>query len=626
MQFETRVHWCQFLSRSMSDLRCRISGCLLSPEIRQRCGLVAVTACCLLRFLSSCEAADQAASMVQRALRSEIDFDIDERFRLIDEALLKNPALPEAHWARGEVRVNGKWQSLEDAAAELRTRTDLLQYEGQRSREEETVDGHVRMAEYCHKHHLAVQERAHWNAVLALEPNHAIARQKLGHVKVDGAWIDDQQLDQQKKTERASKDYVAKHKNEILRLVRAFDNKTIARQQLTYRLDQFRDPLVIPWLEQVLWGRGAAGGLCAVETFARWSAPEASLSLVRHALDFPDESVRDAATNALRRRDEFSFVPTLLASLKNPVTKTDQFVTTRDDQVIWRRSLSLESQDIKKIAVFDRVMSLSGLSPDSVAATANWARQNLQAGDLELVQINQNIESTNARVMAVLATIATPQPSASVGSSAFEEPKKTPEDWWNWWNDRIESYPADAKSVQTRYELAYVPQIVVERPPQTRRECLAPGTEIWTQIGPVAVNLVEVGDMVLTQHQRTGELKFAPVLATSSRPPEKLLRLTVGSETVRATGGHPFWVSGMGWIKARSLEPGMGLHTAKGVVMLDAVEEESESTRAHNLIVEECHSYFVGRNLILSHDNTMREPVANRVPGLRDDAVNARRN
>jgi hypothetical protein len=85
-------------------------------------------------------------------------------------------------------------------------------------------------------------------------------------------------------------------------------------------------------------------------------------------------------------------------------------------------------------------------------------------------------------------------------------------------------------------------------------------------------------------------------------------------------------VSGQGWIKARSLEPGMGLHTARGVVMLDAIEEETKSTKTYNLIVDECHSYFVGRNLILSHDNTVREPVANRVPGLHEDFVTTSRN
>ena len=138
-------------------------------------------------------------------------------------------------------------------------------------------------------------------------------------------------------------------------------------------------------------------------------------------------------------------------------------------------------------------------------------------------------------------------------------------------------------------------------------------------MGPVAVDQIHTGDLVLTQNLRSGELKFAPVLSTSNRPPELLLRLRFGREIIRATGGHPFWVSGKGWVKARSLEPGMALHTAHGIVELDSIDEEKEVAKAYNLIVDECHSYFVGEKLILSHDNSTREPVANPVPGLQDE-------
>ena len=197
-----------------------------------------------------------------------------------------------------------------------------------------------------------------------------------------------------------------------------------------------------------------------------------------------------------------------------------------------------------------------------------------------------------------------------------------PDDWWNWWNDRIESYPADEKPTESRYEASYTtvvptpPPPPAPRPPGARHECLAAGTPIWTETGLVEIDILKVGDLVLTQNQQSGELKFATVLATTTRPPEKLLRLTVNKETIRATGGHPFWVSGRGWIKARSLESGMGLHTARGFAVIDSIEEEIDPVETFNLIVDECHSYFVGKQLILSHDNTFREPVLNRIPGL----------
>lgn len=621
---KTHVNGSQSAIRAISRLAINDDRFVGLTKIARRFRIAVAVICCLQQSLPDGMAAERAAAMVQSALRSEIDLDIDERFRMLDAAQQRDPSLPELHWARGEVRVNGQWQSLEAAAAIASEREDLKQYEAERSRADETVEGHERIAQYCHKHHLAKQERAHWTAILALAPNHTEARQRLGQVNVDGVWIDSRQLEEQKKAERETHQYLIKHGKTVVRLAKSLDNKSLTHEQVVRGLRQFHDPLVIPWLESVLSSRGEAGGLCAVETLASFPWPEASLSLARHAMDSPIETVRQAATDSLKRRDEHSFVPAMLAALKSPVSNRDEFAITNDNMLIWRRTVSFETQDTKKVATFDRIFpeeSFVGLG----AATANWTQRAKAAGDLEVQQVNQSIESTNQRVMAVLSQVSNPA-SVSGSPSIPVESKKTPEDWWNWWNDRNESYPSDTKSVQTRYETAFISPSVIETPSRPRSDCLASGTPVWTVTGPVRVEEVQIGDMVLTQNQRSGELKFAPVLTTSERAPERLLSLTVGGETIRATGGHTFWVSGQGWIKARSLEPGMGLHTARGVVMLDAIEEETKSTKTYNLIVDECHSYFVGRNLILSHDNTLREPVANRVPGLREDFGTTSRN
>jgi hypothetical protein len=591
-------------------------GFCFRPEGR----IVIAAIFCLLSWLPRGEAAERAVSLVQSALRSEIDLDLDERHRLLEAALVLAPNLAEAHWARGEVRVNGQWRSLESIAVEASARSDLKEYESERSRSGDTIEGHARMADYCHKHRLAGQERAHWSAVLTLDPNHAAARQRLGQINLNGVWIDERELEQQRKTERATYDYCIKHSTALSRLLNGLDNKSLTSEQVVTQLARFRDPLVIPWLEFYLSSRGAAGGKCTVAALGSISAPEASVSLVRHALDFPHESVRIAATDLLKRRDEQSYIPVLLAALKSPVTRRDQFAITRGNLLIWRRSIFAESQDSKQAVTFDRKFSLDESFPNANAATADWTQRAMLDGNMELNQLNAQIKSTNHRVMELLENVTLE--SSSPPLPTFAERKRTPEEWWNWWNDRIESFPSGAKPVLARYEVAFVPAVVIQEASRPRSECLAPGTEICTQVGPIAVDDIQIGDMVLTQNQRTGELKFVPVLATSKRPPEPLVCLTIGSETIRATGGHPFWVSGKGWIKARSLQPGMGLHTAAGVVMLDGIEQETQRTATHNLIVDECHSYFVGQHKILSHDNTVREPVAHCVPGLSSSEVN----
>ena len=568
-------------------------------------------------MLSTCQAAERASDIVQSALRTEINADLDERARLLDEALTVDPKLPEAHWARGEVLLRGNWVSLESAAAEANDQTSLEKYREQRSQADGTIQGQVRMAEFCRNHRLPAQERAHWLAVVTLAPNHALARQRLGQTNIDGAWIDSRQLDEYRKADQAASKYMLKHGKELFKLAKGLESKSLSFDQTVSQLSEFRSPLVIPGLEYFFSSRGAEGGLCTVETLASLSAPEASLSLVRHALDFPEESVRQAATKSLKKRDEHSFIPALLGALQTPVQKQDEFALAPGNLLIWRRSISVENQETKKIATLDRVLQLSEAFPTNGGSTANWTRRAMLAGDLQLVELNRQIELKNDQLMDLLAAVTDSPPSTK--TAKITETKTSPEDWWNWWNNRIESYPSDQKQVQVRYEMAYVPPTVTETQLRPRHECLAAGTPIWTETGPVAVDQIRMGDLVLTQNLRSGELKFAPVLSTSTRPPELLLRLRFGREIIRATGGHPFWVSGKGWIKARSLEPGMALHTAHGIVELDSLEEEKVAAQAYNLIVDECHSYFVGDKLILSHDNSTREPVANPVPGLQDE-------
>ena len=58
----------------------------------------------------------------------------------------------------------------------------------------------------------------------------------------------------------------------------------------------------------------------------------------------------------------------------------------------------------------------------------------------------------------------------------------------------------------------------------------------------------------------------------------------MGDQTIRSTGGHPFWVPGKGWTKARDLTPGVALHGASGAVPVDAVAADSVLP-TYNLIV-----------------------------------------
>jgi len=147
--------------------------------------------------------------------------------------------------------------------------------------------------------------------------------------------------------------------------------------------------------------------------------------------------------------------------------------------------------------------------------------------------------------------------------------------------------------------------------------CLSAGTPIWTDRGPIAVETVQVGDLVLSKDSESGELAYKPVLHTTVRPARQLLQVRAGKTVFNATGGHVFWISGHGWLKIRDVKPGMRFHGAAGPTVLDSLEEGSNEP-TYNLVVADFHTYFVGQSMLLSHDPTFAQPTDVRVPGLRE--------
>ncbi|NQT87079.1 hypothetical protein HQ560_09960, partial [bacterium] len=51
------------------------------------------------------------------------------------------------------------------------------------------ADGHFSIGRWCTDHHLSREARFHYEKVLAIDPNHAGARQRLGFVLKDGKWM-----------------------------------------------------------------------------------------------------------------------------------------------------------------------------------------------------------------------------------------------------------------------------------------------------------------------------------------------------------------------------------------------------------------------------------------------------
>jgi hypothetical protein len=195
----------------------------------------------------------------------------------------------------------------------------------------------------------------------------------------------------------------------------------------------------------------------------------------------------------------------------------------------------------------------------------------------------------------------------------------SPEDWSQWWADTDEVYVPGYKPLETTYVETDQSQIMAlpvrEVPTPIYYSCLAAGTPILTDVGPVAVEKIKVGDRVLSQDAETGELAYKPVLHTTVRTNAELVKLELLDDTVTCSVGHRFWISGKGWMKARDIQPGVNFHGAEGTTPLRRFEPAGVGP-VYNLIVADFHSYFVGKALIYSHDITARRFTDLLVPGL----------
>ena len=145
--------------------------------------------------------------------------------------------------------------------------------------------------------------------------------------------------------------------------------------------------------------------------------------------------------------------------------------------------------------------------------------------------------------------------------------------------------------------------------------CLAAGTWVWTIEGPRHIERIAVGDLLLAQNVKTGELAYKPVLGAMIGPAGDLLALKAGEDTIHCTGGCAFWVPSHGWTHAHKLDSQSRMHGVSGAATIDSVGPGPKE-KTCNLVVADWNTYFVGRGKLLIHDVTLPGPTTTDLPGL----------
>jgi hypothetical protein len=342
----------------------------------------------------------------------------------------------------------------------------------------------------------------------------------------------------------------------------------------------------------------------------------ATESLMRQAVWSPFGNIRNQATDELRKRPLYDYVPMLLDGLVLPIESSYRVDAADDGTVRYVHSFFRpgETTDYSDVRTHEARLDpsiLASLRPrcalcERQPAAEQWllatltlskaAMLNCTAGGVESQVANENNASTvrNGRISEVLAK--------TTGQNLGDDPRK----WWDYWHKQNEYYVPDQHPVYQQYH---------DSNEKYSFSCFAKGTPIWTKMGRRPVESLEVGDLVLSQNVDTGELKYEPVIGRTVRPPSQILKVSTDGDKILATKGHPFWVAGLGWRMAKELGDGAVLCGLSRATRVRSIEPAGEA-EAYNLVVAELNTYFVGESGVLVHDNTPRRPTRAAVPGV----------
>ncbi len=595
---------------------------------RTRRLLLCVVGLTAVGLVSATWAKDELPKAVRSVLSDEGQLsrsDWNRRQRLGEELVKAKNSAEELRWHAGFVKLNGKWLPFEESISPEPISGNEREYLDRRERSEHTWASQTALATWCSQHGLGERGQAHnYHALMFAPKNADLAQhyQRMGYVRVGSEWLSRQEAFE---AQRELVEYLEQLESGIPTVSRFADDLEAGRlseSSRRERLKQLANLNKIAALEQVLVPRSEQAGQAAVAALRQIPSYQASQALGRIAAHAPWLFVRDSAIDSLKDRRWEDFVPQWLSMFRMPITTEFQRVTWGRHQGIlclFRSERDFEIEVGQLLVWWSPNFSdrRSGGPRDSAQMSAyrRFAAQHIRRKGTDLVELaseratlvqNGRIDEINDRLIEGLRAVT--------GQKLGDSPKG----WWDWWQDHsgLSAVPSNAKRVvivKEEQQINLPPPPM--RPPPPVSSCLVAGTLIRTERGLVAVERIRLGDRVLSKNIETGELDYKVVLHTTVREAFPVTKFVVGDETIQATEGHHFWVSGRGWTKTRELAAEQPLHTAIGAVRV-ASTEPAESAPTYNLVVADFHTYFVGKSGILSHDVLPPKPTNKVVPGL----------
>ena len=617
------------------------------------------------------------------ALQREMYGLLDERQRLLDEALALEPDHAMARWQAGQIGRPGQWISAEQVQETPRLRKKREVYEQVRSKTPVTAEGQLALANWCAERDLHLQEQAHLNRVIQLAPDHFEARFRLGYVRAPNGWVQREAVwgearDRQEVAE-SLKQWSSPLQDIRQGLLQRSQQK---RETARERMFAIQDPAAIPAIESFLASDNGPAASLAVEALDNMTQHEASLALARIAMLHPVPAISEEALRRLQKRPFEGFVPALLAELTSPI-ESQYMATAVNGRFVYRHAFYQEGQSEGALSVNDAVYTRYGghqiktvqlddpigkevarkynlrqitgeeanrlqrENPVLQEVTQKEAAQRAAAADMAQLGTDRRIAQWH-----IAGTIRSRELQREMHNAAIQprndritrllravsgrQDLDAPRDWWNWWNEQNERQGETPKSLRTNYSLeghqvGVGPQLAVAevaprqqygsgyRPRVRWHNCFVAGTPVLTVAGPKRVEEMNVGDIVIAQDVDTGQLDYRPVVTTTRREAAEIVRITLADGEVLETTGGHAF-----WISGEGWALARELQSGMLLHTLRGATPISQIEKAgtqptYNLVVDGFHTYFVGSTHILCHDVEFFEATNATLPGFYDE-------
>lgn len=137
------------------------------------------------------------------------------------------------------------------------------------------------------------------------------------------------------------------------------------------------------------------------------------------------------------------------------------------------------------------------------------------------------------------------------------------------------------------------------------------GTSVATNNGLVNIQNINIGDLVYTLNETTGEHELKEVIhLISSEEQKEIIEIHFSNgNSIEVTPEHLLF-NGENWVAAKETRSGQVLYSLESQVKIIKISHKSKKIKVYNFTVRDNHNYFVGENRVLAHNVTPCESAA----------------